>query len=763
MIHVNRVLHSMGRLIVVNEFERKDETGILSFLKRRPLRLDILTAFTVLLVITVLVIIFYAHHRNSKAILALSDAMIEQTREIVIKEGMLFLKPASTLVRLSSIIGPNFYSALPDSEAFESYAIEILREFPQIAMVNIADEKGNFLMPKRMPDGTIATKIINRNDTPAAVTWKYRNILGEVIKIEKNDDVNYDPRVRPWYEEAKKTGGTCWTDLYIFHTDQKPGMTVSHPVIKADGKLIGVLGFDIELGRLSDFLKNLKVGKTGMAFIINGKKEVIAYPEISCIAIRENEGFRPKHVEELGIDRISAFYREYENSQKNKFIFKTKGERYIGSLIDFPKSFGGGWKLAILVPEDDFIGPIKKTRQVTIIISIIILLIAVLIAALLSQSISRPILRVAREAEKIKDFKLEGELDIDSNIREIQLLKDAVKRMKASLRAFTRYAPEEIVREVVAKGREAILGGEKREVTLLFCDLKGFTKFSEKKMPEEVVSLLNDHFDVMVRLISQHRGFVIDFLGDSVFAAFGSLEEDIDHANHAVRCAVEMQLERFRLNKENESKGLPPMEMGIGMNTGSCVVGNMGSTIRIKYGVAGHMVNLGARIESFSVGGQVLVSDATYRLVKDHFCFTGPFEVWGKGVGEAIRIWNVGSVKGEPSAKLPPVVPELEYLPQPVPVTFRLLHGKQIDSETRLAHLIRLSASGSEIRTDQTLELLAAIQIQLAGGSEDVVPIDGKVVGIGTGADRFIVRFTGVDATQTEAIGLILKTRNDGA
>lgn len=745
-----------------NGLKKKDSIGVFSFLKSRPLRIDILTAFTILLILTVLVIILYSHHKNSKAVLALSDAMIEQTREMVIKEGKLFLEPASNLIRLSANIATSFYSSLPVNSTFENYAIGILKGLPQIAMVNIADEKGNFLMQKRMPNGTIATKIINRNVMPASVIWKHRNIHGQVIKIERNNDVEYDPRVRPWYKGAKNKGGTFWTDLYIFHTDQEPGLAVSHPVFRADGKFIGALGFDIDLGRMSDFLESLKIGKTGIAFIINGKGEVIAYPGISHIAVRENGRYRPKHIEELGIDRISAFYRQYENTQKNQFIFKTKGERHIGSLIDFPKSFGRSWKIVILVSEDDFIGPIKKTRQITIIISVIVLLIAVLGAVLLAQNISKPILRVARETEKIKDFKLDGELYLESNIREIQLLKDAVRRMKASLRAFTRYAPEEIVKEVVTKGREAILGGEKREVTLLFCDLKGFTKFSEKKMPEEVVSRLNEHFDVMVKLISQHRGFVIDFLGDCVFAAFGSLEKDMEHATHAVRCAVEMQLERFRLNKENESKGLPAMEMGIGINTGSCVVGNMGSTIRIKYGVAGHMVNLASRIESFSVGGQVLVSNATYRMVKDHFCFTGPFDVWGKGVGEAIRIWNVGGVKGKPSAELPPVVPELENLPQPVSVILRLLRGKQIDSGTLPAQFIRLSDSGSEIRMDYSLALLSSIQVQLTGDYKDVAPIDGKVVGIGTEANSFVVRFTGVDAVQAEAIDLILKTSING-
>ena len=739
--------------------DSEGNTGNLSFFKSRPIRVDILTAFTALLVITVLVIILYGYHRNSKAVLEISEDIIHVVRELVIKESTIFLNPVSSMARLSANLAAGFDFSLPENDAFETYALTVMKEFPQIAMFNMADEKGNFMMLKRMPDGTIATKMINRNETPETVTWKYRNELREVIKTERSYEVDYDPRSRPWYMGAKERGETYWTDLYIFYTDREPGIAASHPVITDDGRFLGVFGFDIALGKMSDFLKGLRIGKNGIAFIINGKGEVIAYPGISHIIASRGKDVRSVQIDELGIDRVSSFFKEYKRSQANRFTFEINGKRSIGTLIDFPKTFAGDWKLSIIVPEDDFIGPIKKTRQVVIAISIVVLLIAIGCAAILSHNISKPILRVARETERIKDFKLEGEMETGSYIKEIQTLNAAMKGMKASLRSFTRYAPEEIVREVVAKGREAILSGEKREVTLLFCDLRGFTKLSEKTPAEDVVSLLNAHLDAMVRLISKHQGFVIDFLGDSVFAAFGALEADPHHARHGVRCAVEMQLERLRLNKKNRAGGLPILEIGIGLNTGSCVVGNMGSTMRIKYGVLGHAVNLGARIESFTVGGQVLISAATQEIVKDHFVTQGPFEVWGKGIEAAIRIWDVREAKEEPSLRLPPVVRGLKALPQPIRVTYRLMRGKQIDPKSQPAHLTRLGDMGCEISSDQVLELFSAIQLQIAGDQTDgVVPIDGKVVGADKGKGTLIVRFSTMDAIQTEAIGLILKT-----
>ncbi len=117
---------------------------------------------------------------------------------------------------------------------------------------------------------------------------------------------------------------------------------------------------------MSDFLKSLRIGKNGIAFIMNGKGEMIAYPGISLIRASQEGGLRSAQVEELGIDWVSAFYKKYKNSQANRFTFETNGKRVIGTLVDFPRAFAGDWKLSIIVPEDDFIGPIKKTRQVVI-------------------------------------------------------------------------------------------------------------------------------------------------------------------------------------------------------------------------------------------------------------------------------------------------------------------------------------------------------------------------------------------------------------
>jgi adenylate cyclase len=186
--------------------------------------------------------------------------------------------------------------------------------------------------------------------------------------------------------------------------------------------------------------------------------------------------------------------------------------------------------VAVIVPEDDFIGAVKKINRRVLIICLIILVIASIVMVYFSRRISSPILRIAEETDRIGAFQLDGRLELNSNIHEIQILQEAVRRMKASLRSFTRFAPERLVQEIVVQGKEAMLGGERRAVTLLFADLRNFTRFSDTTDPEEVVHLVNHHFDAMVRIIAEHGGYVVDFLGDSLFAVFGAPEIDPDHA-----------------------------------------------------------------------------------------------------------------------------------------------------------------------------------------------------------------------------------------
>jgi adenylate cyclase len=719
---------------------------------RRSLRLDILVAFGGLLLITVLVVIFYFYRSSTDVVLMLSDDLMEQTTQTVINRTVGFLTPVAAMTEMSSQLAANKGIPFNNPASWDRYAIQALRTYPQIAMFLVGDNKGDFLLSLRQPDGTMATKFVQRSPKRAITTWKYWDNDFRVIKTETNGADNYDPRTRPWYRGAEQSRGLFLTDLYIFYTGEKPGITVSFPVLDGKNQVSGVIGSDIDLNGLSTFLKSLKIGKHGLAFIINEKNELVAFPDPSRIIDRQcgDHILCTVKVEELGIPSINAAFKKHQLTGADRVAVEAGGQRYLATFRNFPPSFGKHWQVGVVVPEADFIGTVEKINRNALLISLGILVIATLLVVLLARNISRPILLLAAETERIRNFQLDSHFQLHTHISEIQQLQTAIDRMKASLRSFSRFAPKRIVREVVVKGQETLLGGERREVTLLFSDLRNFTGFSEQTRPEEVVQILNTHFDKMVQLVNQHHGFVVDFLGDAVFAVFGAPERDPDHAKNAVSCAIDMQLARQRLNEDHPLAHQPAIEMGIGINSGPCVVGNMGSPARIKYGVVGHAVNLASRLESFTVGGQVLISGVTRQAVAGQFVLAGPLTALGKGMDAPIRLWELRGVPGDAEKTLPPTVPGLTRLAEPLTVHLRLITGKQISYITYEASLLQLSLAGAELKTELNLETFAPLQVEIPGPSGESFLVDAKVVG--EGESSYIIRFTGMSEVACEAL-----------
>ena len=176
---------------------------------------------------------------------------------------------------------------------------------------------------------------------------------------------------------------------------------------------------------------------------------------------------------------------------------------------------------------------------------------------------------------------------------------------------FGRYLTDEVVATLLESPAGLQMGGEKRKVTMLMADLRGFTSLSERLAPERVVGILNRYLAAMVNVIKKYGGTIDEFIGDAIFVLFGAPTWQEDDAQRAVACAVAMQLAMPEINEQNRLEDLPEVEMGIGIHTGQVVLGNIGSAERMKYGVVGRHVNLTSRIQSYTTGGQILVSETT--------------------------------------------------------------------------------------------------------------------------------------------------------
>ena len=203
-----------------------------------------------------------------------------------------------------------------------------------------------------------------------------------------------------------------------------------------------------------------------------------------------------------------------------------------------------------------------------------------------------------------------------------QLLSDLqlkVEEQEKTLRLFMKYVPEQVVSKALESSEDTIFDGEQREIAVLFCDIRGFTPLSEKKSPKEVVSLLNDYYSLMSESIKRYNGTTIQYVGDEVFAAFGAPINIADKEKMAVFCALDMMRNLSKLNEKYISRFNEEIKIGIGINYGEVIAGNLGSEEILSYSVTGDTVNTGKRIESVTrdYPNSILISNTIYQKTKD--------------------------------------------------------------------------------------------------------------------------------------------------
>jgi adenylate cyclase len=203
--------------------------------------------------------------------------------------------------------------------------------------------------------------------------------------------------------------------------------------------------------------------------------------------------------------------------------------------------------------------------------------------------------------------------------------------------------PSEVVEELTNSDAPPSLIGRKREVTVLFADLRGFTAFSEKRDPANVVALLNRFFDAMAAPLIACGGTIDKYIGDAVLAHFGGVRVDALAAEHAVRAALGMRASLVTLNRQLAEDGVPAFRFGVAINTGSCIVGNVGCSARMDYTVIGDAVNVAARVEGLTKGKDncILITGATRALVSSRFVLERWPPTTVRGRQEEIDVYEV--------------------------------------------------------------------------------------------------------------------------
>jgi adenylate cyclase len=234
------------------------------------------------------------------------------------------------------------------------------------------------------------------------------------------------------------------------------------------------------------------------------------------------------------------------------------------------------------------------------------------------------------------------------------------EREKRKIRsAFGLYVTPSVVNEILKDPDKLRLGGDKKELTVLFSDIRGFTSLAEEMDPESLVNLLNTYLTEMTNVVFDFDGLLDKYIGDAIMAVFGAPLKQADHPVRACRAALRMLDSLAKMQQKWKSEGTPPLDIGIGINTGSMVVGNMGSERRFDYTVMGDSVNLASRLEGINkeYGTQVVISEFTYEWVKDDFFCRELDVVRVQGSTRPVKIFELIALRSETDPRIPIIEP----------------------------------------------------------------------------------------------------------
>ncbi len=354
--------------------------------------------------------------------------------------------------------------------------------------------------------------------------------------------------------------------------------------------------------------------------------------------------------------------------------------------------------------------------------------------------------------------RIRTQLSLKYSNDEINKLAEELELRNVLLRnVFGRYVDTDVV-ERLLQSPEALKGeGEQRAITILFADLRDFTLISESLPPDRVLAMLNNFLGPMIEITSKYGGVIDDFFGDGLLAFFGAPVPSADHAQQAIACAIEMQLAMDTINEQNRRANLPALKMGIGIHTGEVIVGNIGSETRSKYSIVGTSVNFASRLESYSAGGQILISEATLAEAGAVVRIDARMAIHPKGLANPATVYEAGGIAGAYGLFLPTEEGLLKTLEEEVPLVFMLRDKKHDSNAAMRGHLVKISVNGGEIRCSDQVPAFSDIEIYLED-DPDSMPFCGKVLSRTTSLrNGFYVRFASMHLKVLERLHQLYK------
>ncbi|MBP2232366.1 class 3 adenylate cyclase [Azospirillum agricola] len=431
-------------------------------------------------------------------------------------------------------------------------------------------------------------------------------------------DMQGEPDIPPEMLDGPNRSAATWVDPRWSKEASNSFVSLYQPV-RRDGRYLGQLAVAVSLGDLSRFLSLLYVEQGLNAFVLYDHSHVLAHPALvgrSFDFSNKPDGPPLPRTDQVDDPALAALWTSGTPVQALKKRVEGKAVSVMGDdylfLMRAMSGYGQqDWIIGIGFRESEMNGEVRRLYK-TGLVGLAILLVSVGVALYVGRKISRQVARLAEAADRVRAFEFRAIPELpDSRLREMARAASAFNAMVAGLRWFETYVPKALVLRLMRQ-REGLpgdaggggLASVQREVTVMFTDIRGFSRMAERMAAADTAALLNEHFTLLAACIEAEGGTVDKFIGDSLMAFWGAPEAQEDHAARALRAAHAIHQAVSADNRRRTAAGQAPIQMRIGLHSGPVVVGNIGSDSRMNYTIIGDTVNVAARIEELSAALQ---------------------------------------------------------------------------------------------------------------------------------------------------------------
>jgi class 3 adenylate cyclase len=605
----------------------------------------VVAGFTALTGVVIGGLAWREHRAASRALL---EKVMEQTARFAADQAEDFLRHAESSVQLGPQLVRLGQVDPSDPQQLEGFVLATLRANPGLSWVSYGGADDRFVAAWRDASGT--THVNHSFPVGGKIHLVEDAIADDGTRMtgRRSHDHGYRPTERPYFTLAAAQRDLVWTEPYEFFAHGGFGITCAMPLMDTAGRVRGVFTVDFSLRRLAEFIETLYVSPRGHVFIAGPTGAPLVTPPAAG---------DPSSLPRPGAALMHCVARQVD-AGNGRFDFLHHGEPYLGHLVrlhvgDFK------WFMEVIVPEGDYTAAIDASGRRAVALGAGVLALAVVGGVVTARFMARPLGDLAEVARRIRRGDLSVPV-VPATRDEIGVLGRAMADMVTALRdrefvrgVLGRFVSPDLA-ERVLRDRDALrLGGELREVTVLFSDLRDFSELSEHLGAEAVIQLVNRYLAAMTPVILGHGGTIVDFLGDGIFVLFGAPFAREDAVAQALRCACAMQRAMDEVNIESRKLDVPEVGMGIAVHSGRAVVGNIGSDERVKYGAVGPPVNVAAHLQSYARAGEIVVSASSLWRGGSAARVAAARTIDLKGRAAPITIYTLTGVSGdlaEPSA-----------------------------------------------------------------------------------------------------------------